>query len=576
MTRRWIGALFAGAAIMVAACGGSTPSTAPATQAPASQGTASEAPATEAPASQDAGAPTPGGTLVVGLEGDINRTDAAIVDDLNSSYVLQQAVEGLVTLAAGTGDEIVPALATEWSVSDDALTYTFKIREGVKFHDGTDLNAEAVKWNFDRWLNIPQSYIDLSYTYYIDSVIGRGDKSFVESVTVVDDSTVDVKLRNPNSAFLLQLTLTPFAIQSPTAIEAGGGNDPDFANNKYATGVAPTMVGTGPFMFKEWVNGDHVTLEKNPNYWNASAGGPYLDAITFRSLPETTARLNALTAGDIDLAQNIAPVDLPTVEGDPELAVIDRGSACNLGTIGMNQSFKPFDNLKIRQAVAAAIDRQGIVDAFFGPAGTVVDNWTPPGSPFEKELAFPAYDPEAAKALIAESGVAPADLAFDFWYPSDVTRAYMPDPKGEAEAILGMLEAVGFQPNPQTDPWDPTYLAKWTAGDYPMFLAGWNCDWFGIDNFLYTAFFGYQGGQPNPTYDWRNDEANQAMLDALAATDEATQQTNWEKAQDLILADMPSVPIGSLKSPGGISTKVQGFAASPTQTEFFTNVWLGQ
>ena len=569
--------MLAVAAIAVTACGGSTPTTAPSAAAPSQPAGASSAPSSAPSSAQPteaAGEPKEGGTLVVGLEGDVNRSDAAIVDDLNSTYVLQQMVEGLVTLKPGTGDEVIPALATEWNVSDDGLTYTFKIRDGVKFHDGTDLDAAAVKYNFDRWLNIPQSYRDLGYTYYIDSVIGHGAKSFVESVETPDASTVAVKLRHPNSAFPVQMTLTPFGIQSPAALEAGNANAPDFKDNKYAVGIAPTAVGTGPFVFKEWVNGDHLTLEKNPDYWNKAAGGPYVDAITFRVLPDTTARLNDLTSGGIDIAEALAPVDVPSLQGDPAVSLIDRGTACNLGIIGMNQKYKPFDNLKIRQAVAAAIDRQALVDTFFAGVGTKVDNWTPPGSPFEKDLAFPAYDPEAAKALIAESGVPESDLAFDFWYPSNTTRAYEPDPKGQFEATLPMLEAVGFKPNPKTAAWDPDFLAGWAAGKYPMLQAGWNCDWFGIDNFLYTGFFGYQDGKPNPSYAYKNDEMNQAMVDALAATDEATQAASWGKAQDLILADMPAVPLGSVKTLGGIANYVKGFVPSPTLTEIMTDVWL--
>jgi len=574
MVKNRLLALGAVAALLVTACGGAAspaPSAAP-TAAPSVA--PSEAPSaaptvvpTEAPAT-----PKAGGTLVVGLEGDINRTDPSIIDDLNSSYVAQQVVEGLVTLKPGTGDEIVPALAESWTISPDGLAYTFKIRTGIKFHDGTDLDADAVKFNVDRWLNIPQSYVDLAYTYYIDSIIGKGDTSFVKSVEAPDPTTVVVTLRQANSAFLVHMTLTPFGIQSPKALQDGNASAPDFKDNKYATGGPPAMIGTGPFIFKEWVPGDHVTIVKNPSYWNAAAGGPYLDKVTFKPLPDTAARVNALQSGGIDLAEVLTPVDAQTIAGDPNVSVIDRGGACNAGVVGMNQKYKPFDNLKIRLAVAQAIDRQALVDAFFAGTGILLNNWTPPGSPFAKELTFPPYDPEAAKALIAESGV--TDLSFDFWYPSDVTRAYMPDPKGEFEAILSDLEKVGFKPNPKTAPWRPDYLAGWTGGSYPMFMAGWNCDWFGIDNFLVTAFFGYQGGKPNPSYDFKDDAMNQAMVDALKAADPAVQKANWEKAQDLILAGMPSVPLVSAKTPGGIANYVKGFVPSPVITEIFTDTWL--
>ena len=206
---------------------------------------------------------------------------------------------------------------------------------------------------------------------------------------------------------------------------------------------------------------------------------------------------------------------MPTAKADTNLQYFDRGSACNTGVLAMNQNFKPFDNPKIRQAVGYAINRQAIVDAFFGDTGVVLKNWAPPGTIFANDLAVPDYDPEKAKALIAESGV--TDLAFDFWYPSDVSRPYMPDPKGEFEAILRDLEAVGFKPNPKTSPWRPDYLAAESRGDYPVFLIGWNCDWLGIDNFLYTAFFGYRGDPlaPNPEYAYKNDAMNDAMVAAL-------------------------------------------------------------
>ena len=569
MNRVRIGALFAVTAIVFAACGGATTSSAPASVAPPASTGASTAPSVE-PSASTAGTPKEGGTLVIAIPGDLNRTDPALVDDANSSYVLQQIFEGLVTLKPGTGSEIVGQLADSWTISDDGLTYTFKLKSGIKFQDGTDFNAAAAKVNFDRWMSIPKSYTDLGYTYYIDTVItGK-----IAETTAPDPTTFVIKLKAPNSAFLVTLTLTPFTFSSPKALKDGDASAPDFKNNKYAQGGPPAAVGTGPFVFKEWVPGDHVTLTKNPDYWNKSAGGPYLDALTFKPIADTTATLNALQAGDVDISQTLAPVDAPTAQKDTKLQYYDRGSACNVGVLAMNQKFKPFDNPKIRQAVAYAINRQAIVDAFFGDTGVVLKNWAPPGTIFANDLAVPDYDVEKAKALIAESGV--TDLSFDFWYPSDVSRPYMPDPKGEFEAMQRDLEAVGFKPNPKTSPWRPDYLAAESRGDYPAFLIGWNCDWLGIDNFLYTAFFGYRGDPlaPNPEYAYKNDAMNEAMVKALASSDEATQKTEWGKAQDQILADIPSVPIVSGKTPAAGQVYVKGFTPSPTLLELFTNVWL--
>jgi len=573
MIRIRIGALVATTAIIVAACGSAATSTAPSvapSAAPPSEAASSAPSGAPSVAPSAASAPKTGGTLVVALPSDINRTDPSLVDDASSTYVLQQIVETLVALKPGSGSDIVGGLAESWTISPDGLTYTFKLRSGIKFQDGTDFNADAVKFNFDRWMSIPKAYVDLGYTYYIDTVItGK-----LASTAAPDPATFVVTLKAPNSAFLITMTLTPFGISSPKALTDGKASDPDFKNNLYAQGGPPAATGTGPFMFKEWIPGDHVTLVKNPNYWNAAAGGPYLDAVTFKPIADMTATLNALQSGDIDISQTLAPVDVPTAKADSKLQYFDRGSACNTGVFAMNQKFKPFDNLKVRQAVGYAINRQAIVDAFFGDTGVVLKNWTPPGTIFANDLAVPNYDVEKAKALLAESGV--TDLSFEFWYPSDVSRPYMPDPKGEFEAILRDLEAVGFKPTPKTAPWRPDYLAAESRGDYPGFLIGWNCDWLGIDNFLYTAFFGYRGDPlaPNPEYALKDDAMNAAMLAALAAADPATQQAEWTKAQDSILADYPSVPIVSGKTPSAGQVYIKGFVPSPTLSEMFTNVWL--
>jgi peptide/nickel transport system substrate-binding protein len=487
--------------------------------------------------------------------------------------VLQQILEPLVTLEPGTADKVVAGLAESWTISDDGLTYTFKLRTGVKFHDGTDFNAAAVKFNYDRWLSIPDSYVKLGYTYYIDTIFGHGDKSPIASTAAPDPTTFVLKLKVPNSAFLVTQTLTVFGISSPKALTDGKASDPDFKNNKYAQGGPPAAVGTGPFVYKEWVPGDHVTMTKNPSYWNAAAGGPYVDAITMKPISEPTAILNALQAGDIDVTQTIAPVDVKTVAADSKLVPIDRGSACNVGVFAMNQTHKPFDNLKIRQATAYAINRQAIVDAFFGTTGVVLKGWTPPGTTYAKDLPIPEYDPDKARALIAESGI--TDLSFEFWYPGEGgNRPYQPDAKAEFEAILSDLEAVGFKPKPMTVPFRPDYLAAESAGKYPAWLIGWNCDWLSIDNFLYTAFFAYRDGKPNPEYAYKNDAMNQAMVDALAATDPAVQATKWGEAQDFMAADMPSVPIVSGKTPGAMQSYVKGLVPSPTLLELFTDVWL--
>ncbi len=566
MSRIRFGALLAASAIAFAACGGSTATNAP-SQVPASAEPSTSTTPSESPA---AGTPKDGGTLVVALPGDITRTDPSMIDDSNSSYVTEQVVEGLVSLKPGTTSEIVPALATSWDVAADGLTYTFHLRQGVKFHDGTDFNADAVVYNYDRWKNFPKELQD--YTYYAGAVFGGyGDTSNVASVTATDASTVTIALRKPQSSFLIGQTLSVFGISSPTALKAGGADNTvtDVSKISYAQGGAGAMVGTGAFKFKEWVTGDHVTLDKNPDYWGDKA---HLDTIVFKPVAEEAQRLNGLSTGEIDFAQTIAPLDIATIKGDSKLQVIDRGASCNTAQISLNQKYTPVNNQKIREAIGYAVNRQALVDAFYAGLAVPADNWMPMTTQYAKPENLPTYDVEKAKQLIKDSGV--TDLTIDFYYPSDVTRPYMPDPKGIFEAISRDLEAAGFTVNPHTETWRPDYLDHEYAGNFEAWLLGWTCDWAGPDNFLKTAFFGYVDGKPSTEFDYKNDELEKTMNDALAATDDATAKSLWEHAQDLIRADMPSVPLVNSTPPAAARADVKGFVGAGNLTEFFNSVWL--
>lgn len=560
-----MGALVAAAAVVFVACGGAAspaPSAVPATEPPA--GTT--------PAPTEDNQPKDGGTLVVALPGDITRTDPALIDDSNSSYVMQQVVEGLVALVPGSTSEVIPALAESWTLSPDGKTYTFKIRQGVKFHDGTDLDADAVVYNYLRWKNFPTELQD--YSYYAGAVFGGyGEGSNVASVEATDASTVAITLRSPYSSFLVANTQAYFAISSPTALKAGHADNAttDVSKIEYAQGGPTAMVGTGPFKFKEWVVGDHVTVEKNPDYWNPDAAA-HLDEIVFKPVAEEAQRLNGLDTGEIDFAQTIAPIDIATIKGNTELAVVDRGASCNTMQLSMNHNYTPINNPKIREAIAYAVNKDYLIETFYAGLAVGADNWMPVNTLYAKKLGLPTYDEAKAKALIAESGE--TDLTIDFYYPSDVTRPYMPDPQGIFEAITGDLEAAGFTIVPHTETWRPDYLDHEYAGNFEMWILGWTCDWAGPDNFLKTAFFGYVDGAPSPEFAYFNDELEQTMNDALAATDEATAKSLWEHAQDLLKADLPTVPLINSTPPAAARADVMGFVGSGGLNEYFNSVWL--
>jgi peptide/nickel transport system substrate-binding protein len=575
MFRIRIGVLIGTASVLFAACAGTvspSPSTGGAGASPSSSAAAASA------------GPKEGGTLVVAIPGDIKRTDAALVDDSNTSYVAQNVMEGLVGLEPGSTSKLVPLLATKWDVSSDGKTYTFTLREGVKFHDGTDFNAAAVKTNYDRWTSFPKELQD--YSYYANTVLGEGADSNIASVTADTTTQVTIKLKVPNSSFLLSQTLPQFGISSPAALKAGKADNTvkDVSKITYAQGGTPAMVGTGAFKFEKWVKGTEIDIVKFPDYWNKQ-GVAHLDRAVFKPIADETAILNGLQAGDIDLAQKVSPVDVENIKSNKALVAVDRGESCNLAQIGMNANYaghllkskstkQPLSHLEIRQAIMSAIDRQAIIDTFYAGQAKVADNWMPLNTQYAKALNLPTFDVAKAKDLITKSGLSGNDLTIDFYYPSDVTRPYLPDPKGVFEAISNNLEAAGFKIQPHTDTWSPTYLDNEAAGKYEMWLIGWTCDWAGPDNFLKTAIFGYINGKPNPEMGYKNDELNKTMNDALAATDEATAKTLWEKAQDLLAKDLPTVPLVNSTPPAVAQAYVKGFVGAGNLEEFLNTVWL--
>jgi peptide/nickel transport system substrate-binding protein len=584
MLRTRIGSLIAVTAILAAACTSATAT--PSAAAPSAAGPSVAAPSGAAPsaaAPSTAGTPVNGGNLVVALQGDMVYADPSLVSDGNSLYVATQVVEGLVGLAPGTISEVIPVLAASLpTVSADGKTYTFTLRTGVKFHDGTDFNAAAVKFNYDRWKAFTKGDLQDNAYYYGAVFGGFGADSNIVSVDAPNDTTVVMTLKAPQSNFLLAQTLQVFGIQSPTALQAAKADSIPLSANNYAQGKGQSMVGTGPFSFKEWVPTDHITVVKNPTYWD-TPNAAHVDQITFKVIGDETATLQALQAGGIDLAFAISPTDVATAKS-ANLTIIDRGQSCNLGYLGLNQALQAktggtstptiYANKNVRLAVAQALNKQGYIDALFAGQGKVAQSFMPPATIGFKAESLPTFDATAAKATLAAANLTADQLKIDLYYPSNVSRPYMPDPKNEAQAVAQDLTAIGFTVSLKTIDWHAGYYNTANTGQLQMFLLGWTCDWAGADNFLVTAFFGYSGGQPARQFGYKNDPMNTLFNQALQAPTVDAANTAWGQAQDLIAADMPMIPIVNSTPPGAFTSKVHGFVAAGNGTEHFNAVWI--
>ena len=332
-------------------------------------------------------------TFVFGRGGDSVQLDPAVVTDGESFRVTGQVLEPLYQYEPGSTQPI-PALAESCTPNDAGTEWVCVLRQGVKFHDGTDFNADAVIFNYERqrFTTHAQHYESQTYEYYEIMFGGLDDASVITAVEKVDDYTVKFVLSESLAPFLANIAMDIFAISSPAAMEAAG--------EEYGL-PANGAVGTGPFKFVEWVEGDHITVEANADYWG---GAPGVEQIVFRVIADDSARFLALQAGDIDGFEQAVVEDLETAEASDDLYVVTR-PGLNTGYLSFSYKIVEFQDVRVREALAHAINRQGLVDNFLGKYGEVATNFLPPliwGH--DDTIVDWEYDPELSRQLLADAG----------------------------------------------------------------------------------------------------------------------------------------------------------------------------
>jgi peptide/nickel transport system substrate-binding protein len=500
-------------------------------------------------------------TLIFGSAGQPARLEPGNVEDSNSNYVLQQIYDRLIDFEPGT-TTLIPALATEWASSEDALTWTFKLRQGVKFHDGTDLNAAAVKANIERWWD-PQSPIgfrDAGRSYEIWTNLFGGfkgeDASVVKAVNAPDDQTVEIVLNEPFSALPAALASSYFGIASPAAIEKSG------ANYGIAGGAS---VGTGPYIFREWRTGDRIVLEANPNYWRE--GFPKMKQLVFRFITEPSARLAELRAGGVDFTIDLAPDQLRELQNDPNLQEVRRPSF-NVGYLALNPSYEPLAKKEVRQAIAMAINKKEIVEAFWSGLGSSDGQFTPPSLKQHQDpnLTDFAYNPDQAKQMLAAAGY-PNGFDLELWY-MPVSRPYFPTPKPIAEALAADLGAIGIRAKLNTKDWAAYLDDRNKAPGYQAYMLGWTGDYGDPDNFYY-AHFGR--GATQDLGNWK-DEQIFKLLDQARQVPEPERPKLYAQVSRLIHDQALRIPIVHSEPLLGQRTNISGWVPSPRGNESFEAV----
>ena len=439
------------------------------------------------------------------------------------SVLYTNVFEGL-TRFMGDGS-VVPGLAESWEISEDGLTYTFKLREGVTFHDGTTMDAEDVKFTLDR-INAEDSANAQKALY-----------AAISEVNVIDPQTVEVKLSEPNGNMLFNLAWGDAVIVASETVET----------------IKQTPIGTGAFKFENWNQGDKITLTRNDDYWGEA---PALASATFKFISDPTAAFASVMAEDVDVFTGFpAPENIPQFEADPRFQVLI-GSTEGETILSINNKREPFDNVKVREAVAHAIDRQAIIDGAMFGYGTPIGTHFAPHNPDYVDLAeMSSYDPEKSKALLAEAG-----------FPDGFeTTLHLPSPsyaRRGGEIIAAQLAEVGIKAQITNVEWAQWLETVFKGKDFGLSIVSHTEP---MDINIYA----------NPDYYFQYDNAEfQSLITEFNKTAEPAARTEMlAKAQRMIAEDYVNGYLFQLAFPTIAKAGVEGlWVNAPTQATDLTGV----
>lgn len=509
-----------------------------------------------------------GDTFVFAGSAEPKLLDPAFGSDGETFRVARQIFEGLVGTKPGTADP-APLLAESWENSSDGLEYTFQLRNDVKFHDGTDFNAEAVCVNFDRWYNFPETAQteDLAY-YYAKLFRGfatgdNADSAIYESCEATGDHEAKITLNSPFAGFTAALSLPALAMQSPSALEKYQDDAAANVNTTEYSTKHPT--GTGPFTFGSWDRGSRITLKRNDDYWGEKAK---VETVQIVAITDAAARATAVQNGEVDGADLIGPADIKGLE-DAGMQIMAR-SPFTVLYLGFNQQVEALQDVKVRQAIAHAIDKEAVAKASLPEGSEIatqfmpqsVDGWNDSVTEYE-------YDPAKAKALLAEAGY--EDLTLDFNYPTDVSRPYMPSPADTFNILRSQLQDVGITIKPVADVWAPDYLDKVTGSDdHGIHLLGWTGDYNDTDNFVGVFF-----GKKTDEWGFTNRELFKKLEDARGLPTVEEQTPLYEEINADVMEFLPGVPLAHPAPTLAFGKDVEGYQQSPVNDEVWNTVTVG-
>jgi len=497
--------------------------------------------------------PGAGGTpLVMARVKDAVVLDPAHATDGLSLNTTNEVMQNLVTFKPGSFD-VVGDVAQKWLASADGKTWTFELKPGLVFSDGTPLDAKAVKFNIDRWrLPSNPAHGNFTYSYYADDF--GGFPGAIADVQAPTPTRVVVRLARPLGPFLRDIAEQAFGLGSPQAILA----DPKAFELK--------PVGSGPYQVEEWVRDDHITLVANPRWRGPKPG---YATVIIRDIPDQATSVLSIQKGDIDMLTDPRPEDAKSLAHQLGISVVEQPSN-NVSYIAMETEKKPFGDVRVRRAVAHAIDVATIAKSLYSSGAVVADNWTPPGMLGENPAVktYP-YDVAKARALLAAAGF-PHGFATTLSY-STAPRPYLPEPQRVAEAIQANLALAGIQVTLQPYEWG-VFLDRIKHAQHDIALIGWTGDNGDPDNFFYPLLdqdSAHKDGTAQNYSFWRDPAFHRLMLQGQATIDNSKRRAVYRRANAMVHDQAPAISLVHTTVPVILKSALKGFVPSPNTSYHF-------
>lgn len=464
--------------------------------------------------------------LIIAVLSDATKLDPHLGTDIPSANVYHGKIyEGLVKQDENM--EIKPSLATEWKQVND-LTWEFKLRQGVKFTDGTDFTADAVKKTIER-VQAKETASPRANLF-----------AMIKEVKIVDEHTVQLITAYPYAPLLSNLAHYSAGIISPKSIESKAN-------------IGQNPVGTGPFKLKEWKPGQEIVLEKNPDYWGKK---PTINTVTFKVVPEDSTRIAMVETGEANIADPVPVTEVDRLENSDKMKLL-RTTALGNDYIGFNLQKKPFDNPKVRQAISYAIDTKAILKGVYNDVGKLAN--APMGPSvfgYSDKIKGYSYDPEKAKKLLAEAGY-PNGFKTTIWTNDNKERVNV------AEVVQSQLKGIGIDVQTKVVEWG-AYLDATAKGQQDMYILGWSNMTGDADYNQYFLFDSEAAGNPGNRSFYKNPEVDQLISQGRQETDPEKRKKIYEDAQKIEMKDAPMVFVRNSEFLTAVGNNVKGFWVHPS------------